>query len=533
MIVSKETQTMNQPTLLTDDQMQHFIVHGYLSVEAAFPTPVHQEIYQRLEEVFEKEKNPGNNVLPRVTQLQQVFDHPAVHGALTSILGPNYLMNSHRHCHLNPPGSKGQMWHKDNYVFDEILRRPRPRWVFAFYYPQDVTADMGPTSVIPGRHYYHYLSDADPIRTVEPALPICGAAGTVAIVHYDSWHRAAANQSEKKRYMLKFLFERMEEPQAPTWDNRVEEWQPVAADPHGAVNAEVWHWLAGHKAGFEKIFSFNGNGKTTGTPNGAVPHLATALAAADESTRSHAADELARLGEAALPAAPQLLAALRDPAEAVRLNAAHALGELGEPVIPALINALTEEAIALADQINAKMPGNPRGSNPPACPAAHALSAIGQPAVVPLESLLNHEHWCVRAMAADTLGNIGQPAYDATRAVAALLDDEHPRVRRHAAEALGRFGPYALQAVPEIIEHVRDPDVRVRHNAALALAKIGASDDSAIPPLVETLNDEDRYVRYFAGVALRRLDTPAAQAAIMDHLFMARWCPLTTKESMY
>lgn len=75
--------------------------------------------------------------------------------------------------------------------------------------------------------------------------------------------------------------------------------------------------------------------------------------------------------------------------------------------------------------------------------------------------------------------------------------------------------------------------MRVRYNAALASAKIGAPDDNPIPPLLETLADEDRYVRYFAGVALRRLGTPAAQAALLDHLFTARGCPLTTRESMY
>lgn len=524
---------MNKPLRLTDEQVQRFIVEGYLTVEATFPTPVHQEIYQRLEEVFEKEKNPGNNILPRVTQLQQVFDHPAVQGALTSLLGPNYLMHSHRHCHLNPPGSKGQQWHKDNYVFDEILRQPRPRWLFAFYYPQDVTADMGPTSIIPGRHYYHYLSDADPTRTVETALPICGPAGTVALVHYDAWHRAAANQSEKKRYMLKFLFERMAEPQAPTWEHQLPAWQPVATDRHSAVNAAVWHWLAGHKAAPGKNFVFQHNGHDAGATNGAVTRLTTALTADDEETRSQAAADLAHLGADALAAAPPLLAALRDPAEAVRLNAAHALGAMGEPLIPALISALTEEAIAMADQISAKMPGNPRGSNPPACFAAHALAAIGQPTVASLLNLLHHDHWCVRAMAVDTLGNLGPLAQSATTAVAALLNDDHPRVRRHAAEALGRFGPGAAAALPALIDHVRDSDMRVRYNAALALAKIGVPDDSAIPPLVATLADEDRYVRYFAGVALRRLGTPAAQAALLDHLFTARWCPLTTKESMY
>ena len=70
-------------------------------------------------------------------------------------------MNPHRHCHLNPPGGKGQSWHKDCYVFDHNLRHARFRWVMAFYYPQDTTPDMGPTGVLPGQQWYRKISVAE------------------------------------------------------------------------------------------------------------------------------------------------------------------------------------------------------------------------------------------------------------------------------------------------------------------------------------------------------------------------------------
>ncbi|HZO88463.1 MAG TPA: HEAT repeat domain-containing protein [Chthonomonadaceae bacterium] len=480
----------NDLELLTDAQMQQFIREGYLLIQADFARPVHQEIYEQLERMLEQEKNPGNNLLPRVPQIQQVYNHPTVCGALTSLLGPNYLMNPHRYGHLNLPGSPGQHWHKDNYVFDEIIRHPRPRWVFAFYYPQDVTADMGPTGILPGKHYYHHISSDDPAQTTETELPLCGPAGTVALVHYDSWHRATANSSAKKRYMLKFLFERMAEPRQPAWNNASPAWQCDDSDPHAAVNADVWRWLRGDTA------------SPAETPE-------------------------------ARDAAPKLLAALEDEAEAVRLNAAYALAALGAPVVPTLIEALRAEAVAMADQIAAKMPGNPRGSNPAACPAGNALAAIGLPAVRPLIGLLQDDHWCVRTMAADTLGNIGLPAQEAVPALIQCLDDGHPRVRRHAAEALGRMEQGAAEAIPALIAHIRDNDVHVRHNAVLALAKIGLLANEAIPPLLETLEDEDRYVRYFAAVALRRIGTPEAREALLDALFTARWCPLTTGETPY
>ncbi|MEM7125322.1 MAG: HEAT repeat domain-containing protein [Chloroflexota bacterium] len=487
---------INKEQLLTDQQIQRFIMDGYTTVRADFPTNFHQNLCQSIDDVFAKEKNPGNNILPRLPQIQQVFDHPSVRGALTSILGPEYLMHPHRHCHLNPPGSPGQRWHKDNYVFDQNIRHPRPRWVLAFYYPQDVTEEMGPSTVIPGRHYHHHISTDDAALTTEIPLPICGPAGTVGIIHYDSWHRAGANLSNKNRYMLKFLFERLDEPQSATWDHVEPQWQPSTDDPLQPVHLDVWHWLAGRQSG-------NGQDNGTGT--------------------------LAQ-GNGSLA---QLMESLSDQDETIRLHAAYTLGAGADSNIPMLIDALREEAEAYADELTACLPGNVRGDNPATCPAAHALTAIGHPAVMPLADLLGHDHWCVRTIAADTIGNIGLPVEEIVPALTQRTDDEHPRVRRHAIEALGRMGATATEAIPHLIDHVRDDDMRVRYNAALALAKIGQPVNEAIPALVKTLADEDRYVRHFAAVALHRIGTPEAQKALMDAMFTARWCPITTTEDMY
>ena len=89
--------------LLDDAQMQQFITDGYTTVRADYPPDFHQDIYQQIEAMFESEGNTGNNILPRIPQIQKVFDHPALKGALTSLLGEGYIMNPHRHCHLNSP----------------------------------------------------------------------------------------------------------------------------------------------------------------------------------------------------------------------------------------------------------------------------------------------------------------------------------------------------------------------------------------------------------------------------------------------
>jgi len=108
--------------------------------------------------------------LSGVPELQCIFDHPTVRGALTSLVGEGYLLNPHHHIHLRLPGATDQGWHKcphphtqttaathrvlpfpscgprrcraltdralvrrDAYVFDHNIRQPRFSWIFALY----------------------------------------------------------------------------------------------------------------------------------------------------------------------------------------------------------------------------------------------------------------------------------------------------------------------------------------------------------------------------------------------------------------
>ena len=111
-----------QPRLLNDQQMQDFIRQGYIVVNADLPLTVHQSIHQQIDTIFESTGNPGNDILPKVPDLYKVLQHPAVHGVLSSILGPDYMLHPHRHCHLNPGQSSGQDFHQDSYEDDENVR---------------------------------------------------------------------------------------------------------------------------------------------------------------------------------------------------------------------------------------------------------------------------------------------------------------------------------------------------------------------------------------------------------------------------
>ena len=501
--------------LLDDATMRRFIVDGYLQVQADLPVAFHQRICDRIDAVLARNGNPGDDILPHVPEIGQVFDSPSVRGALTSLLGPDYAIHPHRHCHDLGPGASGQHWHKDDYVGDRNVRHHRFRWVMAFYYPQDVSADMGPTAIVPGRQFYNTVYDNDLARSVEeleiernfavesnrlgnhePApvrriarrlgdervhtgehgeLPLCGKAGTVNLVNFDTWHRATANRSDRMRYMLKFQFTRMREPAAgPSWNSTDRRWQAVGHDTDPALSEDVWNWLSGRER-------------------------------ADAAPGAEADGSL-----------PQLLAALRAGDEAVCLRAVYALAALGAPVVPALLQVLREEAPARYRLNAGRSRANPAGGNPSELHAAHALGAVGAPAVAALSAALEDGEWAVRAAAADALGNIGAPAKPTVPALLRALRDDSMWVRRNALEALGTIRWAGASVLSGLLAALRDEDGLVRRNATVALTKIARPDaHEAVPGLAHTLSHDQRYVSFYAATALGRIGTREARDALL------------------
>ena len=58
------------------------------------------------------------------------------------------------------------------------------------------------------------------------------------------------NQTDKRRYMMKFLYARMAEPQEPTWANKETEWADgTALGPaaHQEMFKHLWNWHLGSK----------------------------------------------------------------------------------------------------------------------------------------------------------------------------------------------------------------------------------------------------------------------------------------------
>ena len=422
------------PLLLDDLDLQRFLVEGYCAVKVECGAiPLHEEVCSRLDAVVGAEGNPTNNLLARVPAVQQVLDHPAVRGALQSLLGEGYVLGPHRYVHTTKPGSGNGGYHKDCYGAgawgcDHMLRHPRPTMLMGLYYPHEVTAphspslslplplpvtrtrtrqqvsiENGPTCIIPRRSAYESISTADPAKVTEPELPLVCAGGTIIFTPFDTWHRPSSNVGTTRRHLLKFHFHRYAQPTASP--NRGGPWllpplRPVGTlpAPHAsAVTAaadqliaqSTYEWMCGRGASAGML------GDTL--LDSELRELQSNLHSADEATRLHAAYRLAN-------------------------SAAHTNG-----VVEVLVDALRKQVTAAAAGIvwdegdwieAARPPADLHGTNPTALSAAQGLAAAGSVGTAALTALLQEEgsgsHWLLRVHALDALSLQGcSPGGDA------------------------------------------------------------------------------------------------------------------------
>ena len=457
--------------LLSDDQMRQFIACGYVILQTDLPKEFYETLNAKLNEVMEKEGNPGNNLLPRLSEINDIIENPVVRGALTSVVGDSYLIHPHRHCHFTHPGRKVQTWHKDSYWGHQKVRNHHNWWAMILYYPQAVDDEMGPSGILSGTQYYTKRAGDDTERPVS----VEGPEGTFALIHYDLWHRGGANLSQKTRAMMKFQFVRMDAPTGPAWKNERANWGKVeeAAIDHNVLWEQQWRW---HR------------GETGTASNGSLGD------------------------EAEIPALAEALASKYEPHG---VDAAYRLATHSDAAVPALAAALTS------------------GDATAARNAGYGLSAVGQGACGALLDGLRHESEAARMHAAFALGELGAGDPDYAEEVARAVADPSVQVRRAAVEALGLIDEPADVIVAALADGLTDADGQVRFTAALSLQRLGANAAAAVPALHRALRDENRYVRANAVDALRRVGTTEALNIALDYLSVHRWCPITTSDNLF
>ena len=514
--------------LLSDAQVQKFICDGFLVLQPDVPAAVHSTIYDKLQWMLDEDYNPGNNILPRVPEMQRVLDAPEVRGALQSVLGADYVQQV-RFCHSNFPGEETPEgpkigegsttsigWHQDSH---SPLSRPRhhvPNYAMLLYYPQDTPPELGPTQLIPGTQFNRSFSDVDRARGIQ----VSGDAGTCVLVHFDVAHAGSLNVGAYCRHMVKFAFARVSEPKQPSWNCRNRQWQPPQNPLNPHDQRAVWKWVWNRLCG-----------DGFATPERAaqsvdVQSLVAVLEGdADLEARLYACNELAELGSAAAPAVPALIASFSGP-EPLRQNAIYALAAIGAAAVPALAEHVqtsragewSEGAFVLED-------------------SAYALAAMGPTALPALEIASRHPDEWVRINALFAIGEMGAAAVDALDLLRSALQDESHRVVRTALDALGQLGSAAAPSLSEVdalLQEERpnwDAPLRrnwsgadqVRVNAAMALLRMGPQIPGIEEMLLRALGDACGYVNGFAIEALLCLDSPSALRGALRHLRTHRW----------
>ncbi len=274
----------------------------------------------------------------------------------------------------------------------------------------------------------------------------------------------------------------------------------------------------------------------------AVRRLIDELRTEQEGGQRKAVEALKMIGEAAIV---PLIDALQDRDWHIRLGAARALVGIGDPAVEPLVRALRggSPAVQMGAAATLGKIGNPGAIDPltetllsgdwrVGRVVVRALGMMGEPAVVPLLSVLEEGGDTARKGAVTALVLIGEPA---SRLLPGALTGGHFRVRAGAADALDRLGwspapgeetavyliakerwsdlvPLGPVAVGPLVAVLNDRDDSIRRRAAKVLGEV--RDPRAVPALIPLLHDDYYSIRREAAAALVTIGAPAMDAVV-------------------
>ena len=259
-----------RPTL-TDSQVLDFCKKGYLILPEVVPNEINRRVVERANEIIQtrpelqaprrsKEVEFHLPLLKESWFVEHVLLNQEAAGAVRSLLGRDFtlpiIISDHRaETPMLTPGS----WHRDgNYVHSKKLN-----YVEAFYHPEDVPMEKGPTEILPGSHHLasgpvgHYGSLKGVVHFAPPEAP----AGSIMIFSYNLWHRRIASTAVGERHLFRFNYWRTTQPVRdwviePDFDLRTASYEffdrPTTPPPTRDCNdaAEMFFWLCGKQDEF-------------------------------------------------------------------------------------------------------------------------------------------------------------------------------------------------------------------------------------------------------------------------------------------
>ena len=231
------------PRLLTTEQMAEFASSGCLFFEELIDKETNKEFLDdightsadKVDSMETYNKNikatssiprikagsPLKNAYPVNSPLEKILKNEVVAGAIQSLVGSNPVVD-HQALHLTFPtkffkGANKRQMSQGNHQDSTI----DPRSTFdiqVFYFPTEVTKEMGGTRYHPGTHLriVNEFAIAKYQNILGQKSIVC-KPGTIGIFHNGLWHGAGVNFSDEIRYMFKVRLQPTEK-QELLWD---------------------------------------------------------------------------------------------------------------------------------------------------------------------------------------------------------------------------------------------------------------------------------------------------------------------------
>lgn len=222
------------PNVLSQEQRQFYFDRGYLKVEGIIPRDMLDALRAATDEMLEESRSVAQSndrfdlgpthsaAQPRPRRIRAAVDqHPAYWAFASSplmgdvvadVVGPDVKFHSSKLNFKWPGGAEEVKWHQDIPAWPHSNFSP----VTVGIYLEDVTADEGPLSMIPGSHdgelfdhqdpsgkWMGYISEADVGRVaVDTADELDGPAGSVILLNCRTIHGSRPARARKARPML-------------------------------------------------------------------------------------------------------------------------------------------------------------------------------------------------------------------------------------------------------------------------------------------------------------------------------------------
>ncbi len=238
---------MTDSIRLSTTQVAFFAANGYIELTSAVPESLNRKFISAMNAGDRREDSSPANLarlshlgrliaesdipaVPAGTPLFEALDAgtvlgdivrlPKVQGAIESLVGSKCLLDHHFVHVANGPRAYGSNPQISQHLHQDSTIDPR---VFTFdiqlfYFPHEVTQQMGGTRFVPGTHL-RVVSESSVARyqNMLGQRHISCPAGTVFVMHHGIWHGGAVNRTNLTRFLYKLRLN-PSEPQVRLWD---------------------------------------------------------------------------------------------------------------------------------------------------------------------------------------------------------------------------------------------------------------------------------------------------------------------------